>query len=124
MMPSVPELAIFPLTPPRKKENSVVVDCDSFLMRLDSSPLPMNDTTILLIAKDERLAASVRGTLESLADVQLRTVPSFSVARSMHGAMDVALVLVHLASREDTDAAAALLRNLADLRQAVPTLLL
>jgi DNA-binding NtrC family response regulator len=84
----------------------------------------MNNTTILLITNDNRLAASVEGSLSFLADVRLLAAASCAEALSALHELEVALVIVHVPTRLDADATASLLQHLAGGRRAVPTLIL
>jgi DNA-binding NtrC family response regulator len=87
-------------------------------------PLPMNDITILLIANDKRLIASVEGSLSTLGAARLVGAASCADAVSVLHEHDAALVIAHVTTGADADAAAALLRHLAGSRRTVPTLIL
>src|SRR5262249_40408544 len=76
------------------------------------------------VSKNNHLAASVEGALASLPYVQMQVVGSCSEAIALMGDGGAALLLVHVSGRAETEAAGALLHQLAGASRAVPTLVL
>src|SRR5262245_23576607 len=84
----------------------------------------MHDSIVLLITRDPKLARSVEEVAGSVSHLRQATVPTLEDAAGALDRPDLALVLAHLAGDGDADRVAGLLRDMANARRPVATLVL
>src|SRR6516162_2980915 len=82
----------------------------------------MLDSTVLLVSGDSSLIDACQGSMQGIANLRLEIVSHWRQVRPSLKREDVAVLLVHLTRKSDTEGVVQLLRSIAATKRPLATL--